>query len=223
MATKKNIIKEEKLEPTTTQLSYSGEVKITVRRGKNTLKTIRKHNAGTEYLFKAILNFLIGYPNVGNAPNFIDALGQNKSQSGESSPGESILIYKSNISSKTLQINAEGKSKAVFTGYISSKQLKTSSNTTSTNKDISTQDGESGGTTTKDEDEEGKIYYLALVDNNNKRLAGIDVTTKTETKEGKIITEPLQIPTGTSIIVEWYMGVDNVTTTTTNQTTKTTV
>lgn len=188
MSTKKNVIKEESLEPTTTQLSYSGEVKITVKRGKSTLKTIRKHNAGTEYLFKAILNFLIGYPNVGNAPNFIDALGQGASQS---EPGDSVLIYKSNISSKTLQIDAKGKSKAVFTGYISSKQLKQSSI----------------------KDKEGEIYYLALIDNNNNRLADIDVKTK---------GEPLRISAGTSIIVEWYMGVDNVTTTTnTDETAKT--
>lgn len=202
MATKKNVIKEESLEPTTTQLSYSGEVKITVKRGKSTLKTIRKHNAGTEYLFKAILNFLIGYPNVGNVPNFIDALGQGASQS---KPGDSILIYKSNISSKTLQIDAKGKSKAVFTGYISSKQLKTSGDT------ASTQGNESSGTTTEGKKE--GIYYLALIDNNNNKLADIDVTTN---------GEPLPIAQGTSIIVEWYMGVDNVTTTTnTNETAKT--
>lgn len=188
MATKKNATKEEKAEPTTTQLSYSGEVKITVKRGKSTLKTIRKHNAGTECLFKAILNFLIGYPNVGNAPNFIDALGKSTSESG---PGESVLVYKSNISSKTLQFTTDSKFKAVFTGYISSKQLKQS---------------------TTESNEEG-IYYLALVDNNNNRLADIDVTTN-----GK----PLPIAQGTSIIVEWYMGVDNAPTATTRDPTDST-
>jgi hypothetical protein len=73
-------------------LKYSGKAIIKVIKGNKVIKTIKKSNKGTESLFRAICNSLIGNPTSG-MPNYIGAFAKHG--------GTSALKTKIVISSKT--------------------------------------------------------------------------------------------------------------------------
>ena len=81
-------------------LNYYGFVTINVLNNNKVVKTIRKHNSGTEWLFKVLASTLCGNNESTNMPRYFDIGTFNKTQLGNTFV--TSLVSRIALSSKTI-------------------------------------------------------------------------------------------------------------------------
>lgn len=86
MARKKKKVKEQEVQATPSSVSYKGRVKIELRHGNTTYKTINKNNAGASNLFYFLAQCLAGNYIANNRPYFIALYNVSDSAVEEGTP-----------------------------------------------------------------------------------------------------------------------------------------
>ena len=107
-------------------IGYSGIVKISIMKGKDIVRNITHHNAGTAWLFKLLSRVLCGADESNNMPKYLDLGSINNSNNFESALANRCPLIGKSVENQDFNVEKtlyNSSYASIFTATISSLQV----------------------------------------------------------------------------------------------------